>query len=479
MVVVRPIVVAIAVAAALSLSGCGPVTSPPAPAGSKDVGIQLFQWTWDAIAAECSETLGPEGIAWVLTSPPNEHITGREWWTSYQPVSYLIESRLGTRDEFAAMVETCDTAGVDIIVDAVINHMSGQDSAGVGWAGSPYEHYAYPGLYAPDDFHHCGLTTNDDIANYKNQQQVQTCELVNLADLATETDGVRATIGAYLDDVLSLGVAGFRIDAAKHMAAADVAAIVATLPADTRILQEVIRGGGEPIQPEDYTATGQVFEFAFARDVKTMVESGQLFQGTLFGADYGSLPSEDAIVFVENHDTERNGETLDSTDGRAYLLGVAFMLAQPYGTPVLYSGYAFEGRDAGPAQDSTGAVIDANCGDIADRASGQSADVGEFTCQQRWSEVRGMLAFRSAVGSAAVSDEWNDSWVYAFGRGAAGYIVINTGEDSLTRRFETSLAPGDYTDVFSGDSIAIGSDGSFEATVDGMTALAIHVGSVQ
>lgn len=43
-------------------------------------------------------------------------------------------------------------------------------------------HYNYPGLYGPENFHHCGLTTGDDIVNYNDRQQVQTCELVNLAE---------------------------------------------------------------------------------------------------------------------------------------------------------------------------------------------------------------------------------------------------------------------------------------------------------
>jgi alpha-amylase len=83
--------------------------------GTRDVGIQLFEWNWDSIARECTDHLGPAGISWVLTSPPQEHIEGTQWWTNYQPVSYRIESRLGNREEFAAMVETCTTAGVDII----------------------------------------------------------------------------------------------------------------------------------------------------------------------------------------------------------------------------------------------------------------------------------------------------------------------------------------------------------------------------
>ena len=68
-----------------------------------------------------------------------------QWWTAYQPVSYRVESRLGTREQYAAMVRTCHAAGVDVWADAVVNHMTGQDVPGTGWAGSPYSHYDYPG----------------------------------------------------------------------------------------------------------------------------------------------------------------------------------------------------------------------------------------------------------------------------------------------------------------------------------------------
>src|SRR5690606_5594219 len=82
--------------ALLLLAGC---SGPPEPAATRtrDVGVQMFQWTWDAIATECTENLGPAGYGWVLTSPPQEHILGEPWWTAYQPVSYRVESRLGTR----------------------------------------------------------------------------------------------------------------------------------------------------------------------------------------------------------------------------------------------------------------------------------------------------------------------------------------------------------------------------------------------
>lgn len=59
--------------------------------------------------------------------------------------------------------------------------MSGADS-GTGVAGSSFTHYVYPGIYEYQDFHHCGLEPGDDIVNYDNRLEVQTCELVNLAE---------------------------------------------------------------------------------------------------------------------------------------------------------------------------------------------------------------------------------------------------------------------------------------------------------
>lgn len=67
-------------------------------------------------------------------------------------------------------------------LDTIFNHMSGQDNGGTGVAGSSFQHYVYPGIYQNQDFHHCGLEPGDDIVNYDNRVEVQTCELVNLAE---------------------------------------------------------------------------------------------------------------------------------------------------------------------------------------------------------------------------------------------------------------------------------------------------------
>lgn len=78
-------------------------TGWPAHAQERTAFVHLFEWSWDDIAKECGY-LGEKGCAAVQVSPPNEHIQGPEWWTRYQPVSYIVQSRSGDRGAFANMV---------------------------------------------------------------------------------------------------------------------------------------------------------------------------------------------------------------------------------------------------------------------------------------------------------------------------------------------------------------------------------------
>ena len=98
--------------------------TPSQTINESTVGMQMFMWNWKSVGNECRTTLGPNGVNWILVMPPQESISGSAWWTHYQPVSYAIDSEMGTRAEFAAMVAKCNEAGVDVIADAVINHMA-------------------------------------------------------------------------------------------------------------------------------------------------------------------------------------------------------------------------------------------------------------------------------------------------------------------------------------------------------------------
>ena len=441
-----------------------PDSSVSADGSNGNVIMNLFQWNWDSVAAECTSTIGPAGFGYVQVSPPQEEIQGTQWWTSYQPVSYKIENKLGTRAEFKNMVESCNAAGVEVIADAVINHTTGADGgSGTGTAGSSYGIDYFPGIYGANDFNEC----RSNISNYGDRYEVQNCRLVSLQDLKTGSPYVQDTIAGYLNDLIDLGVAGFRIDAAKHMPAEDLAAIKSKLSdPDIYWVQEVIGASGEPIQPSEYTGTGDVHEFDYGRQLKSNFD-GQI-KDLRYIAD-GKLSSDVAGVFVDNHDTERNGETMTYKWGAKYILANTFMLSWPYGSPSVYSGYTFDDFDTGAPGATATSVPDVDC----------SSD--SWTCTQRWTEIKGMVGFHNAVDGTSVTNWWDDgSNNIGYGRGDKGYVAINNTGSTVTHTYQTSMAAGTYCDVIASDdcseTITVASDGTFTATIPAYGALAIHVG---
>ncbi|MER5523714.1 alpha-amylase family protein [Streptomyces sp. NPDC002677] len=446
--------------AALALAACSIVMTPSiasaSPPGTKDVTAVLFEWKYASVAKECTATLGPAGYGYVQVSPPAEHIQGSQWWTSYQPVSYKIAGRLGDRTAFQNMVNTCHTAGVKVVVDTVINHMSA--GSGTGTGGSSYTKYDYPGLYSSYDFDDCTAQ----VSNYADRWNVQHCELVGLADLDTGEEYVRKTIAGYMNDLLSLGVDGFRIDAAKHIPAEDLANIKTRLTNPSVYWkQEVIYGSGEAVQPTEYTGNGDVQEFRYAYDLKRVFNNENLAYLKNYGEGWGYMSSSVAGVFVDNHDTERNGSTLNYKDGANYTLANVFMLAYPYGAPDINSGYEWTDADAGPPN---GGTVNACWQD-------------GWKCQHAWPEIIRMVAFRNAVRGESVTNWWDDGAdAIAFGRGAKGYVAINHESGSLTRTYQTSLPAGTYCNVQANTSVTVNAGGQLTATLAPNTALAVYAG---
>ncbi len=446
--------------------------APAAALGGGESILNMFEWNWNSIAAECAGPLADSGYTHVQTSPPQEHILGTDttpgeeqaWYIHYQPVSYKLDSRLGTRDEFANMVAACDAAGIGVIADAVINHMAaGARETRTGWAGSQYSQFHYPDAgYGPNDFHNTG-SSYCEIGDYTNRWEVQNCHLVGLNDLDTGSDYVQGRIADYLNDLMSLGVDGFRIDAAKHIDAGELGAILARVDGDPYIVQEVIGGAGEPITPGEYTGNGDVHEFGYPVDLKNHINGSSSAQHLPdIGTGWGYVGA--AGTFVANHDTERGGSTMNHTWGQDYLLAEAFMLAHPFGTPSSYTGYEFGSFHQGPPLEGDGAVADVNCGSDA------------FTCIHRSPYMSGMAGFRAATAGEGLTDVWGGGDAFAFGRGGLGYAVFNASGGTVDRTFTTSMPDGDYIDVISGDTVTV-SGGAFTAAVAGKTALAIYSGN--
>lgn len=470
-----------------------------------DVAVHLFDWKWPDIARECENVLGPAGFAAVQVSPPNEHsITpSHDWSERYQPVSYSLgRSRSGTEAEFADMVTRCKAVGVGIIVDAVINHMTNFPSPGVGSNGTSYTKYSYPGLYTPADFHPaCG------ISNYQSAANVQDCELFSLPDLNTKSNKVRNTIAGYLVALARLGVAGYRIDAAKHIQQVDLDSIFTrvntTLAGEGRpipyVYLEVVGGNGEAVTPRSYFGEGyasgggaDITEFTFTGvgDKFTNLGGQHISQlnpngppGSQFSESaWGLLPSDKAVVFLQNHDTQHNCG-LGYKNGDVFRLANVWMLAQPYGYPLVLSSFAFDcpgGNSNGPPSDGNGNTNDLVCAD-----SLEVAVIGKWVCEHRDASIRTMVGFRKVVAGTATANWWdNGANAIAFARGTKGWVAINREATPVALSTSTGLAPGTYCDritggvngaACAGTAIVVDSAGAVQVNLPAMTAVAIDI----
>jgi alpha-amylase len=446
-----------AVAVLLTAVAAPAVRAVPAaasPAGAHDVIANLFEWNWPSVASECTNVLGPQGYGAVQVAPPEDSLTrgGHQWWEVYQPATYNLTSRMGDRRQFTSMVQACHAAGVKVYADAVINHMTGQGSTSYG--GASFGKYDYPGIYSSADFHHSpGDCPQPDgqIHDYNNYTEVTECELSSLSDLRTESDYVRGRIAGYLNDLLGIGVDGFRVDAAKHIGENDLAAIEGKLSKPAYIYQEVMPGGSGGLAPSAFEGSGDLLEFVYGQKLKEQF-NGSIANLRSFGQSWGFEPSDKSVVFVANHDTERNGSTLSYKNGSKYTLATIFSLAWNFGTPQVYSGFNFNGSDDSPPADSSGRVTGTDC------SSG-------WQCLDR--TLGGMVGWHNAVSGTAVTNWWSDgSSQIAFGRGAKGYVAINNSGGTLNRTFATGLPAATYCDVISG-KVSAGRCTGTAVTVDG------------
>ncbi|XP_078573488.1 alpha-amylase-like [Branchiostoma floridae x Branchiostoma japonicum] len=509
----------------LLLAGLSGTLAQHAPntADNKQAIVHLFEWRWADIAAECETFLGPYGFGGVQVSPPNENrviaIPYRPWWERYQPISYHLNTRSGNDEDFKDMVHRCNQQGVRIYADVVINHMCGFGGSGHGTGGSYFnaENLDFPAVpYGSNDFNNCSTCGTSDckVQSYDDVNQIRNCRLVSMLDLNHSSDYVRGKIADYMNYLTSIGVAGFRVDAAKHMWPGDLAAIFGRLsdlntayfPSGSRpfIFMEVIDLGGV-ISSSEYIHMGRITEFRYGKQI------GQIFRKqygqTLaylqyIGENWDKESDNNVLVFVDNHDTQRShgagGESiLTFRDSKLYKMANAFMLAFPYGFVRMMSSYYWDQwwelqswglKDSndwiGPPADGSGNTMGVSINNKGNCRNG-------WICEHRWRQNRNMVMFRNVAAGHGMFNWWDNGYhQIAFSRGDRAFIAINNeGLWALDATLQTGLSSGDYCDVISGDlsngactgkTITVGGDGRthiYIAGDDEDPMIAIHAGS--
>ncbi|UXH76475.1 carbohydrate-binding module family 20 domain-containing protein [Roseateles amylovorans] len=433
----------------------------------KDTSVQMFQWSWNDIATECTQWLGPQGFGAVQISPPGASKVANGWWGVYQPVNYAnLTSRMGTPAQLQSMINTCHAAGVRVYADIVVNQMA--DGAGTATDGSTWNatSLSYP-YFSANDFHGNCTIADADYSSPAGRSNVMNCRLGGLPDLATENSYVQGQITTYLRTLLNMGVDGFRIDAAKHMPASAWQTIMASVRSTNPLTQagepiwltqEIINDGG--VNRADYLPVGTINEFQFTYAMRDIfrgnnglsLSSIPSVMGTWgnWGGTWGFLQPQNATVFINNWDTERNGGSLnasnftgainDTQGTKRYDLANVFMLAQGYGEVQLHSGFRFTNADSDRPT-------------VSPYAGGAPQINVNWDFIHRWAPIANMVKFRSATSGQAQSN-WtvgNNPNQVAFSRGNVGFVALNNSTAAWTRTFATGLPAGNYCNVIDGN----------------------------
>ncbi len=501
----------------IALSLAGAISMPAFAQSNGDTFVHLFEWDWDDIGRECTDFLGPKGYKAVQVPPPQEHRSkdfGADdedaWWLRYQPMSYSIgNSRSGTEAQFQQMVTDCNNAGVDIYVDAVINHLAADGGQGTpSTEGRTAQDKFYPYIpYDNNNFNNCGKPEIEGGDYNNNAFNVRYCDLVKLDDLKTGSEKVRSNIVGFMNGLIDMGVKGFRIDAAKHMPPADIQNIISRLKPITGtntpvyIFQEVIDKvpGSEAIRATEYSGFSDVTEFQWAENI------GRKFQNLFepqFGANgkladletigspaWGMLPSDKAVIFVSNHDDQRGDgrfAVVDFNDEQGLnFIAEAYQMAQAYGYPKVMSSYYFNANEpravSRPAIEGPDSPIG---GCEAPYGPNRGGSEG-WVCEHRWEGLANMVAFRKAAENQPQTNWWdNNSNQIAFGRNGKGFIAINADDFAMQQQLTTGMADGDYCNILEGSFVGNQCTGQVISVSGGKinvdlpnknTALAIHV----
>ena len=435
---------------------------------SEMVIIHPFQWTYDNIAKECTEYLGPAGFDGVQISQPAEHANkGNVWWAVYQPVNFNnFTTMTGNETQLKNMIKACNEAGVKVFADAVFNQ---RPNDGVGLGGSTYGNNSYPDGFNDGDFHHNGCS----VGNYSDEWNVRQCALLGMTDTATDNSSTQDKIADFLVKLMGMGVYGFRIDAAKHMHYNDINAIMDKTAAKAGkrppIYMEVIGNSQEApdIQPNKYTFIDNsvVTDFSYVDRMKEIFDNGDYGSALTFGL---AVDSDNAEVFVNNHDDEYHrcsagSCSMGTQENPKYNLAQSWLAVWPKGkVRQIYSGYKFNSHDpAGPIS--------------ADRCQ------GGWLCQHRVPFVLNAPRFARATRGEAVSTSGFSDNVLWFNRGSKGFYAMNTSGSDVTKSFNVTMADGTYCDILGatdpknnpcGSDITV-SGGKITVTIPSMSAIAI------
>ena len=162
--------------------------------------LHCFNWKYNDIKNEL-KSIAEAGFTAVQTSPAQPGDTSGKWYWLYQPCGFYVNyNDLGNRSELQSLCTEAKKYGIKVVVDIVANHLTG-------------DHGKIQDDLKDGKYWHNNGKVND----WNNRNQLTKYNVGDYADLKTEDSYVQSVVKKYLNDLKSIGVSGFRFDAAKHI----------------------------------------------------------------------------------------------------------------------------------------------------------------------------------------------------------------------------------------------------------------------
>ena len=429
-------------------------------ATNTDVILHAWSWNFPAIADNMKK-IADAGFTMVQTSPVqhcyspegsgkkifDENVTEGNWYYYYQPTDWKIGNYIvGSRDQMKQMMDSAAKYNIKVIVDVLPNHTAFDIDA--------VSDDFYKAVGGRDRmFHSEGLKPVED---YNNRLQCTLWGSGALPDVNTENPDFQKYYMEFVNDLLSLGVKGFRYDTAKHIGVhsdpVDAASGVKENDFwDVATGRKSVKGVKLAVPYDSLFVYGEVLQDKNVPEAEYAEYFGQtasgyghllreaLEKGTAKGIDlkgwhHTSAP-EYLTTWVESHDTYANAhESAHLTDDQIRA-GWVYLTARQNGTPLFFS------RPAGSTRQNY-------WGNNVLGAAGND----EFTHP----EVAAVNKFRRQMNGQKEDIQISDNGsVLLVNRGRKGAAVVNISTLSNQVDLPTTLPDGTYKDVVYGKEFKV------------------------
>ena len=181
--------------------------------------LHVWSWNFPAIAQNMKQ-IADAGFTMLQTSPvqacynpegQSKKLFDKEegnWYYYYQPTDWKIGNQIvGTKEQMKEMLDSAAKYNVKVLVDVLPNHTAFDIDA-----VSPEFYKAVGGR--DKMFHSNGLTP---ISDYNDRMQCTLQGTGALPDVNTENPDFQKYYMEFVNELLNMGVRGFRYDTAKHI----------------------------------------------------------------------------------------------------------------------------------------------------------------------------------------------------------------------------------------------------------------------